>query len=108
MTTKSKKVNNTAPVCSQPSDDSDNESAPMLDCMNGMFAQQNQAWYEILSQFLTDGDKNICQTLNEVRDAINITNRCLVKLCQTIEKVAPPTIDKLAHPPIQSPNDKLD
>ena len=69
--------------------DVDNEDADASDLVSEMFRQQNMVNYamynSLLSTYLTHEDKNVASQIDELRASIDITSRCLLKLCDTVE-----------------------
>ena len=63
-------------------DTSDDNS--VIDMMSYMCRQQQVQLVEALALFLTDNDRNICQHLTDIKDAILTNNKCLAELKRDI------------------------
>jgi len=57
-----------------------------IDFMSKMMQHQQLVNMNMLSNFLTHGDKNICCALLEIKSAIDTNSRCLLKLHDLLEK----------------------
>lgn len=68
-------------------DENKTDENDILDyCINQAFHQQQFQIFEMFASFMTTDGKNICQHLQDIRDAILTNSRCLLKLNNTIEK----------------------
>jgi len=81
--------------CNVHGSDTESEGMPdpsiMFEYMNQMFNQQQGSLANVLGAFLTTEDKNICQCLEEIRDAINTNSRCILRLCDTVLNLREPS-----------------
>jgi len=64
----------------------DDDPLAMLDLMGEMFQHHQGASAATMAMFLTHEKKNISQILCEIRDAIQIHSRCLMKLNETLKE----------------------
>jgi len=65
---------------------SDASDAPEIaDVMFNYIQQQQAMSANVLANFLTSGNKNVCDALVEIKLAIDTNSRCLLKLCDLID-----------------------
>ena len=57
----------------------------MSDMLLNYIQQQQAMNANILANFLTSGNKNVCDALLEIKSAIDTSSRCILKLCDLIE-----------------------
>ena len=51
-----------------------------------LIRQQQIATYQMLSQFLTHQDRNVTETLNDIRISIDCLTKCVLQLNKNLEK----------------------
>lgn len=65
---------------------SDLSGAPEIaDVMFNYIQQQQAMSANVLANFLTSGNRNVCDALVEIKLAIDTNSRCLLKLCDLID-----------------------
>lgn len=55
--------------------------------LNKMLHQQQMVNVNLLSNFFSQGDKNVCDALLEIKGSIDTNSRCLLKLHDLFEKL---------------------